>query len=70
MTDENSKQRRNKFPLGNRASQGRPRKTATPDEMIAIAAPAILERAIAAALAGDMAAAAIVLGMAGRKIDR
>jgi hypothetical protein len=39
-------------------------------QLLATAAPAILERTIEAALAGDMTAAAIVLGMAGRKIDR
>jgi len=60
---ETSSSKQTRFGAGNKASLGRPRKTASLDEMLATAASAIAEKVIEKALAGDMAAAAIVLGM-------
>jgi hypothetical protein len=57
---------RHKFPKGvqsNPRPKGRAPKVTSVDELVVTAAPAVLEKTIAAALAGDMAAAAIVLGM-------
>jgi hypothetical protein len=62
---------RHKFTAGNRANpMGRPPKTTSLDELFAVARPAIAEKVIEKALAGDMTAAAIVLGMAGKGIIR
>jgi hypothetical protein len=68
MSETPSKQ--NRFIAGNTMSKGRPRKAPSLDEMIAAARPAVAEKVIGAALSGDMAAAAIVLGMSGRGMIR
>jgi len=71
MTEDEKPKARHKFAPGNRGNPlGRPPKVTRMDELIATAVPAVLEKTIAAALAGDMSAASIVLGMAGRKINR
>jgi len=62
---------RHKFPVGNLANPlGRPPKTTSLDELVAVATPAILELVIEKAVAGNLEAAALVLGLAGRKLNR
>jgi hypothetical protein len=68
MSDDPAKPRY-KFPKGvqsNPSPKGRAPKVTSVEELIAVARPAIAEKVIEKALSGDMAAAAIVLGMAGR----